>query len=270
MDSIHITNYEINTGFGLRLALVTDLHSMPYEDLLMLLQKERPDAILLAGDILERHEEGESEWNFVSMEQWQFLPEMQGLMVNLMRVLDRLVEHNGVEAEVDTEDFGLAFLHDISKLAPVFMSVGNHEWYFTAEDEKFFIDHNIMVLDNADVQITIKDKKLRIGGLSTRYDLEWLKEYSKKDGIKILLCHHPEHYRYKIKDKIDTFDLVLSGHYHGGQWRIGNVGVYVPRIGLMVPKVRGQFGKQIISAGVSNTTRFPRWGNPRELVMIRI
>lgn len=270
MDSIQVTNYEMNTELGLRLALVTDLHSMPYDDLLMLLQKERPDAILLAGDTLERHEEGKSEWNFLSMEQWQFLPEMKESMVSLMRVLDRLIEHNGVEIEDDTEDFGLTFLHDISKLAPVFMSVGNHEWYFTAEDKEFFADHDITVLDNADVQVTVKGKKLRIGGLSTRYDLKWLKGYSQKDGVKILLCHHPEHYRYKIKGKLDTFDLVLSGHYHGGQWRIGNVGVYVPRIGLMVPKVHGKFGKQIISAGVSNTTRFPRRGNPRELVMIKV
>ena len=269
MDSIQVTNYEMNTELGLRLALVTDLHSMPYDDLLVLLQRERPDAILLAGDTLERHEEGESEWDFLSMEQWQFLPEMKSPMVSLMRVLDRLVEHKGIEAE-EEEDLGLGFLRNIISLAPVFMSVGNHEWYFTAEDERFFAGHDITVLDNADVQVTIKGKKLRIGGLSTRYDLKWLKEYSQKDGVKILLCHHPEHYRYKIKGKMDTFDLVLSGHYHGGQWRIGNVGVYVPRTGMMVPNVRGQFGKQIISAGVSNTTRFPRWGNPRELVMIKI
>lgn len=269
MDSIQVTNYEQNIGLGLKIALVTDLHSMPYDDLLVLLLKERPDAILLAGDTLERHKEGESEWDFLSMEQWQFLPEMKSPMVSLMRVLDRLVEHKGLEVE-EGEDLGLAFLNDISKLAPVFMSVGNHEWYFTAEDEKFFVDHDITVLDNAEVQVTIKGRKLRIGGLSTRYDLDWLERYSQKDGVKILLCHHPEHYRYKIKGKMDSFDLVLSGHYHGGQWRIGNVGVYVPRIGLMVPNVRGQFGKHIISAGVSNTTRYPRWGNPRELVMIKI
>lgn len=269
MDSIQVTNYEINTGLGLRMALVTDMHSMPYDDLLMLLQKEEPDAILLSGDTLERHEEGKSEWSFLSMEEWQFLPEMKGPMVSLMRVLDRLVEHKGIEAE-EEEDLGLAFLRDISKLAPVFMSVGNHEWYFTAEDERFFADHNITVLDNADVQVTIKGKKFRIGGLSTRYDLDWLEEYAQKEGTKILLCHHPEHYRYKIKGKMDSFDLVLSGHYHGGQWRIGNVGVYVPRVGLMIPNVRGRFGKQIISAGVSNTIQFPRWGNPRELVMIKI
>ena len=271
MDSIQVTTYQMNTRLGLRLALVTDLHSMPYDDLLTLMKREQPDAIFLAGDTLERHEEGESEWDFLSMERWQFLPEMKGPMVSLMRVLDRLVEHNGVEATEKTEDLGLAFLRDVSVMAPVFMSVGNHEWYFTDADKKFFTEHNITVLDNSDTEVLLKGRTLRIGGLSTRYDLDWLDEYAQKEETKILLCHHPEHYKYKIKDrKTDTFDLVLSGHYHGGQWRIGNVGVYVPRIGLMIPKVKGKFGKHIISAGVSNTTRFPRLGNPRELVMINI
>lgn len=49
MDSIHVTNYELNIRLGLRMALVTDMHSMPYDDLLMLLQKEGLDAILPLG-----------------------------------------------------------------------------------------------------------------------------------------------------------------------------------------------------------------------------
>lgn len=108
MDSIHVTNYEPNIGLGLRIALVTDMHSMPYDELLMLLTKESPDAILLSGDTLERHEEGKSEWNFLSMEQWQFLPEMKGPMVSLMRVLDRLVEHKGIldHSGIDADKVG--------------------------------------------------------------------------------------------------------------------------------------------------------------------
>lgn len=64
MDSIHVTNYEPNIGLGLRIALVTDMHSMPYDELLMLLTKESPDAILLSGDTLERHEEGKVNGTF--------------------------------------------------------------------------------------------------------------------------------------------------------------------------------------------------------------
>ena len=39
------------------------------------------------------------------MEQWQLLPKMKGSMVSLMRVLDRLVEHKGIDAE-EEEDLG--------------------------------------------------------------------------------------------------------------------------------------------------------------------
>ena len=43
---------------------------------------------------------------------------MKGSMVSLMRVLDRLVEHKGIEAE-EEEDLGLAFLRDISASWPL-------------------------------------------------------------------------------------------------------------------------------------------------------
>ena len=41
MDSVQATTYEIRTGFSLGLALVTDLHSMSYDELLMLLQRTK-------------------------------------------------------------------------------------------------------------------------------------------------------------------------------------------------------------------------------------
>ena len=54
MNSIQVANYELNIRLGLRIALVTDIHSMSYDDLLILLQKVSPDAILLVSDTLER------------------------------------------------------------------------------------------------------------------------------------------------------------------------------------------------------------------------
>ena len=69
----------------------------------------------LSGDTLERHEEGKSEWNFLSMEQWQFLPEMKGSMVSLMRVLDRLVEHKGIEAEEEEEQLQLGLVASLEE-----------------------------------------------------------------------------------------------------------------------------------------------------------
>lgn len=138
-------------------------------------------------------------------------------------------------------------------------------------DYEIFERYGIILLDNADVVAEIRGHKMQIGGLSTRYDMNWLRTFAAKQGYKILMCHHPDYYRQLIKDtEPDTFDLVLSGHYHGGQWRVLNRGVYAPRKGLLMKNIRGQFGKLIISAGAANTTKYPRWGNPCELVMITI
>ena len=134
-----------------------------------------------------------------------------------------------------------------------------------------FEEFGITLLNNADCEVQINGVDVRIGGLSTRYDLEWLKEFSRKDGYKILMCHHPEYYRKAIDGTdFDTFDLIVVGHYDGGQWRAFNRSVYVPRTGLFMKNARGQFDRLIISAGTANTTRFPRYGNPCELVMIEI
>lgn len=58
----------------------------------------------------------------------------------------------------------------------------------------------------------VPEKIIRIGGLATRYDLDWLYTYASKPGYKILICHHPEYYRRYIKDtEWDTFDLIVSG-----------------------------------------------------------
>lgn len=266
---LKVTRYDLNAGLGLKIALVTDLHNQINDTLIEKITSEKPDLILIAGDTLERHTEGVSKWTNQEMEDWQKLPEMNGIVSRLMEYIDRIVERNGIEE--NKHDYGMEFLKQVGGLAPVFLSVGNHEWYFTNDDYSTFQKNGITLLDNSDIETTIKNRRVLIGGLSTRYDMTWLKKYSAKDGFKILMCHHPEYYKYLIKGKIiDTFDLVVSGHYHGGQWKIGNRGVYVPRIGLFVKNVQGKFGKQIISSGVSNTTHLPRFRNPCEVVIIRI
>ena len=101
--------------------------------------------------------------------------------------------------------------------------------------------------------------------------MDWLKVFSKKDGFKILMCHHPGYYRKMVLGtEMDTFDLIVGGHYRGGQWRILNRSVYVPRTGLFVKDAVGKHDRLIIGTGVANTTKLLRFGNPCELVMIEI
>ena len=270
-DKTIVTRYDApGESKGLRLALVTDLHNCDHTDLLKLLQEEMPDAILCAGDIVERHDPDASVWTEKGIDAVIASIGKQTLREKMMWFVDRIAERNGTPTH-RAEDTAIEFLKELPSIAPTFYSVGNHEWYFTDDDRQIFDQYQIRLLDNADCETEIKGIRLRIGGLSTRYDLDWLREYSRKDGYKILMCHHPEYYRKAIQDtELDTFQLVVSGHYHGGQWRILNRSVYVPRTGLFLQSAAGRFGKLIISAGTSNTSRLSRRGNPCELVMIKL
>ena len=270
-DEMVITRYTSpGKRLGLNVALVTDLHNCDHTELLRLLKEVMPDLILCAGDILERHEEGASKWTIKSIEVLHDSIGKRTVTDRVMWLIDRLVEHNGVPT-YEEEDIASVFLREASEIAPIYYSIGNHEWYFIEDDQKLFKECGITVLDNEDCEVEIRGKQIRFGGISPWFDLDWVRRFSQKPGYKILLCHYPEYYRKLIKDTdMDTFDLVVSGHFHGGQWRVGGRCVYIPRIGLLVKDGVGQFGKLIISAGTANTTKFPRYGNPCELVMIEI
>ena len=100
--------------------------------------------------------------------------------------------------------------------------------------------------------------------------LEWLSEFEKQDGCRILLCHHPEYYPTYLADR--NIDLVFSGHAHGGQWRLFGRGLIAPGQGLF-PRLTsgvhpGAHGKLVISRGMGNGTWIPRINNPCEVVII--
>lgn len=295
------TRYKISAPVknSFRVALAADLHDRPGDEVLKRLKQEQPDLILAAGDILERCTEGESQYTKAEMDAWQGLRKKNKIASGAMKTVMKIgySMHEKHEFSEGTE-----FLKEASEIAPVFYSPGNHEWYFTKEDQKVFSEKRIFLLENEDICWNLVEKCLvseqerghnsktgnvmkngcntgienvpekiiRIGGLATRYDLDWLHAYASKPGYKILICHHPEYYRRYIKDtEWDTFDLIVSGHVHGGQWRLGQHGVLAPGQGLFPKYCYGCYDKKlIVSAGLSNTACIPRFGNPTELVMI--
>ncbi len=263
-----ITRYKLdNCGVSLRLALVTDMHESDPETALRLLRQENPDVILIAGDLLERHKEGMSEWTGEMMDAWQGINRRKSCNSPLRRIAYRFLRLREKQSQSEN---AYVFLRKAGKIAPVYYSVGNHEWYFVDKDYKVFAENDITLLDNQEIEFAAPNGSVLIGGLSTRYDLDWLKSFSEKSGYRILLCHHPEYYSRYIKGtSLDTFDLILSGHVHGGQWRIFGKGVFAPGQGFFPEYSYGMYdGKLIVSAGAANTVGIPRFGNPCEVVMV--
>jgi predicted MPP superfamily phosphohydrolase len=135
--------------------------------------------------------------------------------------------------------------------------------------------------------LTIGDNTIVISGVDdpdvTEYDTSY-KTYEEqfetitKDinyvNYNILLAHRPEN----EKQYFDAgFDLVLSGHAHGGQVRVPFIlnGLYAPNQGLLPKFAGGIFDsdgqKLIVSRGLSReNTILPRIFNRPELVFISL
>ena len=228
----------------LKIALASDLHDSPIDLPLKLLREQAPDLILIPGDLTD-------------------------------------------DIEIKKGAFQtLAFLKECAFIAPTYYSLGNHEircyhkgnpWRKPIpEPVPDAFRHDVaktgaILLDNESVrlgELLICGLTSGINGKKNEPDKATLAAFCKeKAKIKLLLCHHPEYYPTDLADK--GFDLIVSGHAHGGHWRIFNRGVYAPGQGLFPKYTSGVIGgKCVISRGLGDHTKIPRIFNPRELVII--
>ncbi len=255
-----ITKYDLKTSFdnfSLKLAVVADLHAKPYEDVISALKIISPDLILSPGDMFER--------------------------------LDGINDQRN--------KLGFEFLEKVTEIAPYYYSYGNHELcgshmeniFSPVNKEKRVSDENSEKINSLCENLLLdsyKSLKLRggdsslkihIGGIISGHakddgkpSVKFAEEFSKLEGYKILLCHHPEYYDKYLRGL--DIDLIVSGHAHGGQWRIFGRGVYAPDQGLFPKYTSGLHeDKLIISRGAANTRPIiPRFFNPREVLEINI
>ena len=248
-----ITTYQVNTkGLprSLRIALVADLHNRAPDEMLGAVASLSPDLVCIAGDLTE--------------------------------ALD------GTEDEKNTN--GFAALDALCRIAPTFYAPGNHEVgashrhlrkypptpdkvRITPENRARIERSGACFLDNTHTTW----EGIAIGGLGTGLqspdkmpDTDALQGFFALEGYKILLCHHPEYYARFLRDK--DVDLVLSGHAHGGQWRLFGRGLYAPDQGVFPRYTSGMHeGRLIVSRGTANTGGvIPRLFNRSEVVCIQI
>ncbi len=216
---------------GLCLAVVADLHNMNVDAVLSALDKRNPSHVLVPGDVVHTPK---------------------------------------------CADEGLRFLREVSKRYPSFCSLGNHEFKHGLEIREELAQTGVTLLDNAFVCFD----GLVVGGLTSGYegkeqgrmkktplpDISWLDGFCRAAGYRILLSHHPEYFDF-LKER--AIDLIVSGHAHGGQWRLFGVAIFAPGQGLLPRYTSGFYGgKMFVSRGLSNQTHIPRIGNPEELVFL--
>ncbi|MDR2922939.1 MAG: metallophosphoesterase [Treponema sp.] len=252
-NSISTKTYNVTTPLlraqsNIRIALISDLHSTIYgKDQSILINKVKninPDLIVLSGDIF-----------------------------------DDVVPMTGTQL----------FLSGISGIAPVFYVTGNHE-YWSHNIKKIreeLASYGVIILSDNYTIIEINNNEIIIAGIedpdkkmheTPAYNQSAVMEntFRELDEIqlyKILAAHRPE----MIENyKKYSFNLVLSGHAHGGQVRIPYImnGLYAPNQGFFPKYAGGMYTHKnvthIISRGLSINPKLPRIFNPPELVVVVI
>lgn len=231
---------------GFRIVQISDFHSDSVPGLVDEIRNEAPDIIVSTGDLV--HD--------------------RGSYASGVRLCERLI-----------------------KIAPVYAVMGNHDvWrsdYSAFESELTSI--GVKTLHNERIEIKNNGKKIGLAGIDDPFtqdkgrikkaikkSLEKLPKYS---GYDILLFHRAN-WSDLLKNR--GFDLILSGHMHGGQFRLpfGGRGMISPKSSwsgsrMLFPKYFGGHYKStkthiIVNRGVGNPMIIPRLFNRPEITVITL
>lgn len=242
----HYTVTSDKISAPIRIALLTDLHSCQYGEqqsgLIQGIDSQQPDLIMLGGDICD---------------------------------------------DVVSNDNTKVLLEGIADRYPCYYVTGNHE-YWSGEVEQIedmIASYGVTILNGTCDTITVNGQNLNICGITdpavTTYSsssqsipeqLQNLQTIHTNGCYSLLLAHRPEAVNLYASY---GFDLVLSGHTHGGQWRIPGIvnGLYAPNQGLFPPYGGGKYKiadtVMIVSRGLAKeNSRIPRIFNRPELVIV--
>lgn len=168
-------------------------------------------------------------------------------------------------------------LSGIYGVAPIYYINGNHEYdYYAPYDEMLALHEEFHVIDlnDSSVVLTREDDSILLSGLDFRNTMRGLRsgiDYANTSIFNILLYHGTDRF-----DGIApyNYDLVLSGHTHGGLVCLPFVGGIITNQKEFFPKYdSGVFtvgnSTMISSRGLGNAS-VPRFHNPREVVTVTL
>lgn len=248
---LKIVKYEVQSDKienKIRIALVTDLHGCKYgknqKNLIDAIEKENPDVVLLGGDIFDDN-----------------VP-----YKNSTITIKRLAEKYPCYYVTGNHEY---WSHDVDNILEIIEECGVN--YLSAECKAIEINGqsiNICGVDDPDVIYYTND------GIAIEEQLQTVATEITKESFNILLSHRPE--LAELYQQYE-FDLVLSGHAHGGQWMIPGIlnGLYAPNQGIFPEYAGGRYDFEhqtmIVSRGLAReSTLAPRIFNRPELVIIDV
>ncbi len=189
-----------------------------------------------------------------------------------------------VDSSYTDLNIAMEFMEQAVGIAPVYYVTGNHEGWLGAtygELEKRLEEAGVFVLNNTMYSGQFEGMDLNIAGVHDPdmpgNNIVLVKQTipeltADAEGYTILLSHRPELFDTYAESNIN---LVLSGHYHGGQFRIPFIGgVIAPGAGLFPDYTEGTFTKNgttmVVSRGLGNSVIPVRINNRPEVVVVQL
>lgn len=249
LNTYTIERAELPKAFnGYRIAHVSDLHNTEMgegnEKLLTILRKAEPDMIAITGD---------------------------------------LIDSRNTNTEI-----ALCFIQEAVKIAPCYYVTGNHEARVAEYSalKTAMETAGVIVLEDERTEIALGGETITLIGVNDpSFQVDYLSGdaasvvsgklaalTTENDGFAILLSHRPELFDTYVSSGVD---LVLSGHAHGGQFRLPFIGGLVaPNQGLFPAYDSGMYAEgttnMIVSRGIGNSILPFRINNRPEVILIEL
>lgn len=209
------------------------------------------------------------------------------LLNKIKRLAPNIIVVTGdlINAYHPDKTIALDFIKEASKIAPIYFINGNHEArmknYEVFETE--LRNSNAVILNNQTIEINYKSDYINLLGLADpawyytentnlvlASQLDYLLNPINPVNFTILLSHRPE-FMPIYADRL--INLVLSGHAHGGQFRVPFLGgLFAPNQGYFPKYSAGKYTESettmIVSRGLGPSSFPTRLNNKPDLVQV--